>query len=175
MLGLKWWASGGPTGEMEQGVYAWWEWRCRRVGKASLDSRIVTQGLYRQPWPLTPASTQLYVNGHIHVRIMLDVARHASSDALLVCSVIIDSCPKVCEIRRLRNLADHFMLSELSFPSLLSFPCVFLKPLSFWQYCIVTSTHPITTAGHEPKQKPDFFRWCKILICKQHVGVLHIP
>lgn len=79
--------------------------------RASLDSCIVTQALYRQPWPLTPASTQLYVNGgNFHVWIMLEVARYTSFD--VVYSATTFSCPKTWTQTFLTNSTDHFNVSK---------------------------------------------------------------
>lgn len=81
MLGLNWGAND----------WGWWSRVCspdvslggeerllRKTRRASLGSCIVTQGLDRQPWPLTPASTQLYINGGNFHMGMWEVAKYAS-------------------------------------------------------------------------------------------------
>lgn len=59
--------------------------------RASLDSCIVPQGSYRQPWPLSPASTQRRTL--LYTGVILERARYSSFN-----SAIIVSSPKVKDV-----------------------------------------------------------------------------
>lgn len=138
------------------------EWPFQKSWRASLDSCIVTQALHRQPWPLTPASTQLYVNGgNSHIWIMLEV--DTSFD--VVCSATIFSCPKMWSQTCLRNSTDHFNEMRTFYLLFSHSPLSFPQTSRSLSHSISSKIHP---AHHncwtwaKAGGLPDCFRWCKV-------------